>query len=94
MLLMPTNLCNIVKTDPDEENNEFQLHANVVCECGCDEFSLLYTGKEDFVQGFTDEIKKGIFSESDWVNAYDWITIEINCTKCGLSTEFVDYETA
>jgi len=180
MLPIPKNLQDKLKIDPKQENNEFQLHGQVICNCGCDEFKILYFGKEeedyimskkfdgiwllvihlickhcnnkfllfcnelygwdgfvcnyeihnkvnellqnfnykqticdecnniyynifisissqgkdDFVEGLSDEIEQGIFLEADWVNAYDWITINTKCTKCGIETEYVDYETA
>lgn len=46
-------------------------------------------GKDDFM-----DATKGKFGEDKWQDAFEWIWISIECTKCGLKTEnWVDYET-
>lgn len=51
-------------------------------------------GKADFCRELKNEIAKGLFSENEWVEAFDWITISLICAKCKKNfPNFVDYET-
>lgn len=180
MLPIPAHMQNYLKINQQEENNEFKANGQIVCDCGCDEFSLQFFGKEkedflatkkiegisllaiyficnschkkvllfcnelhgwdgliyyrenhekvnellqklnykpticdecnnlfyyifvsissegkdDFVDNSKYEIEKGLLDKSDWINAFDWITIYIKCTKCGLEMNYIDYEAA
>ena len=56
--------------------------------------SIMSQGKQDFIDesGIADGETE--FSESDWVEAFEWITIGLNCNECGHGDEkWIDYET-
>lgn len=53
------------------------------------EITICSPGKEVFMNE-----TKGEYDEERWPDAFEWITISIECTKCGTKTErWVDYET-
>ena len=67
-------------------------------KCDCDIHNigicLLSQGKEDFIDetGISDGETE--FSEDDWVEAFEWITIDLNCYGCGCNDKkWIDYET-
>ena len=67
-------------------------------KCSCDihhvEVGIRSQGKEDFIDeiGIADGVTE--FNESDWVNAFEWITIGLKCFNCGHDEEeWIDYET-
>ena len=82
------------------ERDENEKPALWKCEkCGGNGFrlhlKLSSRGKQDFVDSTKDEIANGVFNEDDWVNAFDWIIIDITCAHCGYHTSgFIDCETA
>lgn len=55
--------------------------------------TILSQGKQDFINELSEEIDKGIFSESDWVDAFEWIIVDLICVTCGDISHFIDYET-
>ena len=53
------------------------------------ELSIRSQGKEDFM-----EETGGNFNEADWIEAFEWITININCAHCKNSfKEWISFET-
>lgn len=47
-------------------------------------------GKEDFAEECL--ANDASFSSEDWVNAFEWITISLSCTRCGFN-ETMNFET-
>lgn len=62
-------------------------------ECSGTDHKVILTinsqGKDDFIEeGGVD------FSQEDWVDAFEWITMETDCAKCGTrNPEWISYET-
>jgi len=51
-------------------------------------------GLNDFVSELAEEIKNGKFVKEDWVNAFEWISMDLTCLGCGKEyPQFIDYET-
>ncbi len=78
---------------PDEELKSWNCP-----KCDCDihniELCILSQGKQDFID--TSGIADGEteFSEDDWVEAFEWITIGLKCYNCShREVDWVDYET-
>ena len=58
------------------------------------ELCIMSQGKQDFIDESGIADGETGFSENDWVEAFEWITIGLNCYGCGHSDEkWVDYET-
>lgn len=68
-----------------------------VCpKCGNSTFSVRIKissqGKVDFIDECVNNDDS--FTEDDWVNGFDWITIYLTCLKCTYQqNEWMDYET-
>ena len=67
-------------------------------KCGCDthgiKLGINSHGKQDFIDESGIADGDSDFSEDDWVNAFDWITIDINCFKCMRhDKKWIDFET-
>ena len=84
----------------DLDERLLDAQAKVFCcgKCNSNRFNLKITissqGREDFIGELKDEIDKGLFAKEDWVNAFEWIKIDITCLGCGKKyPNFVDYET-
>lgn len=63
-------------------------------ECGQDIFKVsVYIssqGKQDYMEEADDEA----FSEDNWVNAFEWISLSLNCKKCSyVENGWLDMET-
>ena len=55
------------------------------------EVTISSTGKTDL---FTEVDDRSIINEETWENAFDWITIDLECGKCGKKTKkYMDLET-
>ena len=71
----------------------------VVCsKCKNNIFEIVITiysqGKEDFIKESQLIRDDGtVMLETDWVNAFDWITIDAVCNKCTSKHTVTDYET-
>ncbi len=62
-------------------------------KCGADSYKLeikiLNTGKKDLYMGSGD-----IINESNWDNAFEWVSINLECSSCGRkSKKYFEYET-
>lgn len=66
-------------------------------KCGGETFETEIKIKpcETFGEDFEEEIARGEFSPSDWVNAFLWLNMSLRCTKCGRKLKkWLDYEAA
>ena len=86
-------VCNQGVTVADDELKQWQCP-----KCSCDihniEICIMSQGRQDFIDkaGIADGETE--FSEDDWIEAFEWITIGLNCYGCGHSDErWIDYET-
>ena len=68
-----------------EECNSHIFHVNV---------TIFSQGRADFCRELKNEIAEGLFSQNEWVEAFERINISLTCTKCKKEIlDFVDYET-
>ena len=66
--------------------------------CNSIEFSfkiiISSQGQNNFIGELAEEIKNGKFTKEDWVNAFEWITMDLTCLRCGkIYPNFINYET-
>ena len=58
------------------------------------EISIMSQGKQDFVEETGIADGESEFSENDWIEAFEWITIGLTCFGCGYGIKkWIDYET-
>ena len=86
-------VCHDGVSVPDDELKSWQCP-----KCTSDihnmEICIMSQGKQDFIDesGIADGETE--FSEDEWIEAFDWITIGLHCHGCGYSDEkWIDYET-
>jgi hypothetical protein len=48
------------------------------------------TGKEDL---FENDMGDGTITEENWKDAFDWIIVHLECSKCGRKVKVLDLET-
>lgn len=78
----------------DDENKPKPNTKDWSCnKCGCKNHSLTVKinsqGQADFISGAGDT-----FDKSDWAEAFDWITIGVECKSCDeKNEEWISYET-
>ena len=81
-----------------ERSIEIQINHFRCYDCNSIEFNIKIIisskGQKDFISELTEEIRSGKYSKKDWINAFEWITINITCLSCKKEyPQFIDYET-
>ena len=83
----------VCKEDSLNRNEPFEKYPCKKCKEDSFHVSIKFSsqGKEDFEEECSDDDE---FSPKDWVNAFDWIRISLNCEKCGFEIKkWLDMET-
>jgi len=67
-------------------------------KCNCDihniKIGVNSQGKQDFIDETGIADGESDFTEDEWVDAFDWITMGLKCSGCGHTDEkWIDYET-
>ena len=86
-------VCHDGVSVPDDELKSWQcpkcandIHRINIC--------IMSQGKQDFIDETGIADGESEFSENEWIEAFEWITIGLSCYGCGHSDEtWVDYET-
>ena len=77
-------------------DREIPLEKVCCSKCGESSFKIALhissQGKEDFAEECL--ANDDSFSQEDWVNAFEWITVSLSCIKCGhCEKNWLDFET-
>lgn len=80
----------------DDSLDRSQLFEKVRCKnCEADTFEVLVVissqGKQDFIDECTSNDDS--FSEDDWVDGFEWISISLRCSECDYAEEWMECET-
>jgi len=86
-------VCHDGVTAPDNELKPWgclkctgDIHSVKIC--------IMSQGKQDFIEEVGIVNEESEFSENDWVEAFEWITIGLTCFGCGYGDKkWIDYET-
>jgi hypothetical protein len=83
----------VCKDDFLDRSQPFEIAS---CEkCGTQKFGVLVTISSQGKQDFIDECisNNDSFSEDDWVDGFDWITISLRCQSCDSYETWMECET-
>ena len=83
-------VCGDFKTAPDDSLTDLICH-----KCGSTVFSITMDieieDKEQFIEECVNEYPDR-FSPDDYINSFDWITINVCCQKCSKRIEWISLE--
>ena len=74
MLPIPKHLKQILKVN-EQNNTEFEVTGKIVCNCGCENFTIKYVGDNSFYK--TENVIKVIEIEGNY-----YLIITVECEKC------------
>ncbi|MBD7913375.1 hypothetical protein [Clostridium cibarium] len=80
----------------DDFLNRLQPFEKVICEkCEEDTFQVLVAISSQGKQDFIDECVSNddSFSEDDWADGFQWISISLRCPECNCTEEWMECET-
>ena len=86
-------VCHEGVTVPDEKLKNWNCP-----KCKSDIYNINLSinshGKQDFIDELELEDGETDFTEDEWIEAFDWITIDLKCLSCAYDDKkWIDYET-